>query len=225
MNRDSKAVELDERGSETHLAFGSISASRVSQGGGGKVLFDSDVKHAHYVVVKISGAVRDRKLQRDWIYQDNRPYIEVAMSESQWASFVSSMNTSGVPCTINWTKEHGYHPLLELDSRLALSHQEVKETAKRSMEKIEAAFAAVKEKPTKANIRALETQVQHLPANVSFAAESLTEHAENVVNKVRSDIEAYVVTKARQLGVDPEVLLSEDARGALGPGSDADAAQ
>lgn len=38
---------------------------------------------------------------------------------------------------------------------------------------------------------------------MSYAAKSLSEHAENVVQRARADIEAMVVSKAEQLGIDP----------------------
>src|SRR5437868_8231795 len=88
-----------ERG-EQHPAFGMIGASRVSHSPPGAVLFDSDVQHQHYVVVRVRTAARRRDLNRDYLYADQQ-IVEVAMSEAQWASFVSSMNTGdGVPCTL-----------------------------------------------------------------------------------------------------------------------------
>lgn len=112
-------VEIEE----SHPAFGMIAASRVS--GGEKALFDSDIQHHHRVVVRINTATRTRRLNHDDIFGDSTPFIEVEMSEAQWASFVSSMNSSGVPCTIRhrhsneWTldavdetlREYGEQPL------------------------------------------------------------------------------------------------------------------
>lgn len=45
-----------------------------------------------------------------------------------------------------------------------------------------------------------------MPSNISFAAQSLTEHAENVVQRAKADIEAMVVARAKQLGLDPSDL-------------------
>jgi hypothetical protein len=38
---------------------------------------------------------------------------------------------------------------------------------------------------------------------MEFAAQSLSEHAENVVQRARADIEAVVMVKAQQLGLNP----------------------
>lgn len=204
MARENEPPTRNERGDEVHPAFGMIRASRVT--GGNKSLFDSDIQHNHYVILEISTASRKRDLNTDWIHP-GRHVIEVAMSEAQWASFVSSMNTSGVPCTLEFIAGDGDLPGLPFDSRLQLSHDETRAAAQRAFEHIKEAFAAVEEKPTKANIRSLRSAIENAPANVEFAAKSLTEHAENVVQKARADIEAMVTQKAAQIGLDPGQVL------------------
>ena len=200
--REVEPVGHNEHGDETHPAFGMIGASRVS---GRAVLFDSDVEHQHFVVLRIGRATRRRDLHRDWIHSSSRAdIVEVAMSEAQWASMISSMNTSGVPCTIRHTEKDGAMPSLDFESRLDLSHKEVKGRTEEALAEVLEAFEAVKEKPTKANIRTLEIRMGNLPANMQFAATSLTEHAETVVQKSRADVEAFVINKARQVGLNPD---------------------
>lgn len=195
----------DEHGDEAHPAYGMIGATRVSHSPPGKALFDSDVQHQHYVVLRIDRATRRRDLHRDWVHSSGfGKIVEVAMSEAQWASMISSMNTSGVPCTIQRTERDGDVPGLDLDSRLDLSHRETREAAHRAFDEVKEAFEAVEEKPTKANLRALRARIENAPANVEYAAKSLTEHAENVVQKARADIEAMAMHKAQELGLDPK---------------------
>lgn len=125
------------------------------------------------------------------------------MSEAQWASFVSTMNVGdGVPCTIERVGAEAM-PGVEHDPRLAVSMNEVGRAATKAVEEIQAAFSAYQEKRTDANRRTLEYAIANAPGNMSFAAKSLTEHAENVVQRARADIEAMVVSKAEQLGIDP----------------------
>jgi hypothetical protein len=190
-----------------HPAFGIIGASRVSQGGagGGAVLFDSDVKHNHYVILRIGRASRRRDLHTDWVHEagGRGEIVEVAMSEAQWASMISSMNTSGVPCTIRHTEKDGRMPELDFDSRLDLTHREVRQKAQDALAEVREALEAVKAKPTKANVRALENRLENAPANLEFAAKRLTEHAEEVTTKAKADVEAYVIQKAQELGINP----------------------
>lgn len=203
--RDVVEPVLGDDGDERHPAFGLIGASRVS---GNAVLFDSDVKHQHYVVVTVRTAVRQRSLNHDRIHPDHgradSRLVEVAMSEAQWASFVSSMNTgNGVPCTLQAREGVPALPGMPYAPRLQESLDDVRESGERAIEQIRAAFEKVKDKPNKGNLRHLEAMIDNAPSNMEFAAKSLSEHAENVVQKARVDIEAMVVAKALQLGLEP----------------------
>lgn len=190
----------DEEVEQEHPAWGMIGASRVS--GSGAVLHDSDIRHQHYVTVKISTGSRTRHLLRDWL-RPRKEIIEVALSEAQWASFVSSMNSgNGVPCTILFREGVGDVPGMPYAPRLQESMDEVRGAAERAAEQVRAAFAAYEEKKSAANLRTLKYAIANMPANITFAAASLNEHAEDVVTKARHDIEAVVVEKAKQLGLD-----------------------
>lgn len=191
----------DENGRETHPAWGMIGASRVQ--GTPRVLFDSDIRHQHTVTVRISTASRKRDLNRDWLMPE-KEFIEIEMSEAQWASFVSSMNSgSGVPCTVRRRGDEYDVPGVSYEPRLQESMDETRGAAERAFEEVRKAFAAYEEKKNAANLRNLKAAIANAPANVAFAGESLNEHAENVVQKARADIEAMVLSKATQLGIEP----------------------
>lgn len=207
-----------EHGDEAHPAWGLIGASRVSSSPPGAALFDSDIQHQHYVVVRLSRATRKRDLGHDWQHGAEQ-LIEVAMSEAQWASFVSTMNVGqGVPCTIERVGREDM-PGVEYEPRLALSMGEVDNAAHKAMEEIQAAFDAYEESKTKANRDRLKYAIQNAPANMGFAAKTLSKHAENVVQRARADIEAMVVSKAEQLGIEPGDIADTHL---LGGGEDAE---
>lgn len=207
--RDVVEPTVDEYGYELHPAWGMISVFRSQVMGGpsdGAVLFDSDIPHHHVVTVRLHEARRKRELNRDH-KMEGRVISEVTFTEAQWASFIASTNSSGVPCTIDWREATGGPvPRMPYAPRLQQSMEEVRGAAEHSMEMIRAAFEKVQEKPNKGNIRHLEAMIDNAPANMEFAAKSLSEHAENVVQRARADIEAFVVDKANQLGLDPGEL-------------------
>lgn len=189
-------------GWESHPAWTLIRAARVT---GGAVLFDSDVRHQHYVVVMLARAERKRDLHRDHLFP-RREIFEVAMSEAQWASFVSSMNSgSGVPATLTWdaTCDDPAVPAVPFEPRLAESIAEVEGAAAAAVEEVRAAFAEYAAHKTVGNLRTLQARIDNLPANLRFAASSLSGHAEDVVQRAKADIEAFVVAKAQQLGLEP----------------------
>lgn len=208
-NRKTTEPTTDEHGYETHPAFGMISASRITHSRGA-VLFDSDITHRQTIRVTIERASRKRDLNSDWIHGEGRDLIEVEMSEAQWASFVSSMNTSGVPCTLRrtesevWVDEFPYAP------RLQHSMDEVRGVAQRFFAEAREALAEYEEAVTtkagarvvREKLRKLHSALENSQSNVTFAAKSLNEHTENVVTKARADIEAMVTRQATALGLE-----------------------
>lgn len=213
MTREVVEPTTDEYGAETHPSWIVVGAYRGSVSRPGAALFDSDIRHQHVVTVRVSEARRKRELNYDWI-GGGKQLMEFTFSEAQWASFVSAMNSgSGVPATLDW---HGEEiPRAPYDPRLAYSIDEVRGAAKKAQEDVKRAFEAYREKKTVGNLRHLEAMIDNLPANIAYAAESLTEHAENVVQRAKADIEAFVINKAEQLGLSPADIGTPQ----LGPGS------
>lgn len=197
---------VDEYGAETHPSWVLIGASRVNATPGA-VLFDSDIRHHHYVVVRIRRATRKRDLNHDWIHADGRfSIVEIAMSEAQWASFVSTMNSGdGVPATLEWdaTLDDPRVPSPPYQPRLQVSMDEVHAAAVEAQKDVLEAFQAYSEKKNADNLRTLQARIDNMAPNIDFAAKSLAKHAENVVTRARADIEAFVVQKAQQLGLEP----------------------
>jgi len=204
--RDTQPATRNERGDETHPAFGLIGVTRRSSTPGA-VLFDSDMRHQHSVVVSLSTATRKRDLNHDWIHPEET-VVEVQVSEAQWASFVSSMGMgNGVPCTVIH-RDGKNVPDLEYDPRLAHSMAEVKEAAARTFGEIDAAMAAYDALDSKATAKEKREAVdrirdatRHAQANIRYASETLTKHAENVVQRSRADIEAMSMQAAQALGL------------------------
>jgi hypothetical protein len=204
---------LDKHGYEVHPSWGMIGASRGSWSPPGVALFDSDIRHQHAVTVTVKGAARRRDYSHDHIYGGSgEVYVEVTMSEAQWASFVSSMNVGdGTPCTVQRTQNQLFVPQAPYAPRLALTMSEAKNAAHEAFAPIGEALAAYQKlvadkapaRERKQAYELLESRIRNAAPNVDFVGKKLAEHAENVVNRARADIEAYVTKKAVQLGLDP----------------------
>lgn len=219
MSRESVPPTQRDDGTETHPAWALIGASRGQSGPPGAVLFDSDIRHRNSIRIRISAASRRRDLNRDWIHAERLPFIEVELSEAQWASFISSMNVGdGVPATIRW--RDGEVPGVPHEPRLRESMDEVRSAAAGAFEAVWSAFEQYEQKKNAANLRTLKYAIQNAPSNITFAGDSLNEHAENVVQRARADIEAMVVSKAAQLGIEAGDLGDVKVLGA-GDGPDA----
>jgi hypothetical protein len=200
----------NEHGDEVHPAFGLISVHRITATPG-EVLFQSDLRHHEYIRVEVHEASRKRDLKHDWVHP-HRLVCEVSMSMAQFASFVASGGTTGVPCTIERAYTGSYppgdRPGLNPQPRLALSHEEVRAAANEAYEGIKVALAAYQEtlKLTgKGSAAAQRSALGNLNAatanaarNVAWAAKVLDEHAESVVEMARVDIEAMAAEAKRQ---------------------------
>jgi hypothetical protein len=196
---------INDRREEEHPSFGVMRLSRVT---GLRRLFDSSIPHSEWVTLEISRATRQRDLHTDRIYGSREQLIEIEMSLTQWGAVVSSFNQgSGTPVTLHRVAGETM-PEAAHNSRLAETAQEVAGAAARSTEQVREAVKAVElaferkagRRELADLLRTLHFTVENVPANMKFAADMLTEHAEDVVSKAKADIEA-----ARQFGGQPAI--------------------
>lgn len=192
---------------ETHPAWAVARFNRFS--GGQSRYFDSDIRHTNGIYLQIDRAERHRHLKMDWIHGKEQ-LIEIRMSEAQFGALVSSFgNGSGVPVTLTYVDRERM-PDIDDVPRLEVSRREVGEAAAKGAETVRRAAAAMaaavnaektSKKALREALRSLELAIDHLPADLEFAAKSLHEHTENIVTKARADVEAMVDARAAEFGV------------------------
>lgn len=191
----------------SHPAFGQIGASRVT---GQTTLYGSDFEHHAYVIVRIWKSDLHRNLSRDW-HMAGKELIEVAMSEAQWASFVSSMNVGhGVPCTIERIAGEGATPPIPHRQERDVVSQEVVEHAREMAVKVTKAIAAIEgevgasmsNKRREAILGHLRSLEQDLRSNVAFHVDSFEKHIENTVEKAKIEVGAYVQATIQRAGLE-----------------------
>ncbi len=187
----------------THPAFGQIGASRVN---GHVNLYDSDFTHQHYITVSITRSELHRNLSRDRHF-GTEEVIEVALSEAQWASFVSSMNIgSGVPCTI---ARHEGKLIPGLPSPQNPAHQ-FKAEIEKTMADIQAALGSLASdldgpmsKTKVAELRKeLEWLSHRLTGSTGFVADKFDEHVEHTVERAKTEINAYTTALVMRTGLE-----------------------
>jgi hypothetical protein len=210
-------IRIDENGNEMHESWLLLTASRVSSSPGAW-LFDSEIQHNHYMVVTISRCKRHRTLNRDYKHSTNI-LLEMNMSFSQWAEFVSSIGDGGgASATLTMLVGEGHVPQAPPDSRLAESHREVLDAGSKALRQVQAAYDELKaafemggKRAQREALVSLGHTIGNAPRNMEFAAESLTEHVENVVAKARADIEAMVEAAAEGHELPADIRLQLDA--------------
>lgn len=188
----------------THPAFGQIAASRVS---GYTPLYASDFVHQHYMTVRIATSSLNRGLNRDWHYAGTE-FIEVAMSEAQWATFVSSPNAGGgVPCTIQRREYKMVPGLPDPQSRTQQFGDEVREQMAKSIASAKAAIAEIdamglpKGKAEKLKV-SFNRLIRDMESNLPFVASQFDEHMENTVEHAKQEVHGYMTSVLVRAGLE-----------------------
>jgi hypothetical protein len=176
---------------------------------GHATLFNSDFRHQHYITIRIKRASLRRDLSNDWIF-GGQELIEVALSEAQWATFISTLNHGdGVPCTLNWLPD-GLVPGIEPDlDRRAQFRGEVSEHIVDALASIDEVLASPGLR--KKDKEALERAKRQMQGNLNFIVEQFDEHAEKTLEKAKIEVEAYLTGAVQRaglkaLGAEPPVL-------------------
>lgn len=196
-------ITVREDGTEQHESWVLVGVNRVT--GQGR-LFDSEVTHDSYMELTIKRCTRKRQLHSDYMHATDH-LVTVAMSEVQWAAVISNPNNGdGQPATLQRLDNQGV-PGAPFESRLKLTHDEVRRATERGAEQIDAAVQGVLDaferkagrKEMQAALNTLRFANQNLPGNMQFTAKAFTEHVEAVVTKATHDIESKAMRAAGRM--------------------------
>lgn len=212
MKRPIQAPEVDKTraGGEKvdrfrHPAFAQIGVSRVS--GGHAALYGSDFNHNAYMTIRIKRSELQRDLSHDWAF-GKESIIEVALSEAQWATFVSSPNIGdGVQCTLQYLQGEEIPGLPDPTSRSEQFAGEAKERLDRATRRLDDMLAEIdalglpkgKAEKLKSEVRMAR---QDLASNLPFVAKSFEEHTERVTEHAKAEIHGYMTGVLMRAGLD-----------------------
>lgn len=189
----------------THPAFAMIGAYRVS---GSTALHGSDFRHNAYMTLKIAPSSLRRSLNRDWHHAERLPYIEVAMSEAQWATFVSAPNIGdGVPCTVQYLDGKQVPGLPDPQARTDQFREELKVKLDKITQKVAGTLDTIDAlglpKGKVATIKeGLSQLLTELRANIPFVASMFEEHMEETVEAAKQEVHGYMTHVIQRAGVD-----------------------
>ena len=187
-----------------HPAFGQIVAVRTS---GSRALYGSDFRHNAYMTIRIARSQLRRSLSYDR-HHAREELIGVALSEAQWATFVSAPNVgSGVPCTIDHVQGARMPDLPDPASRVDQFRGEVEAKLQASLENLRTALKEIDEMGLpKGKAARLKQRIQHtyiqLASNLPYVAEQLGKHMEETVEKAKAEIHGYMTGVVQRAGLD-----------------------
>lgn len=197
-----------DRETTEHESFGMISFSRVGWGGGGVSLFGSSIKHGNIIRLRISRADLNRDLSRDCYYAKD-DIVEADMSFSQFAEAITSMNTSGIPCTLAYVGGKRMEPSPYVSKREQFE-DEFAASCKDLSKKVEdlQRFAAelaerpVKKADTKDLINKIVMLKQQIASSLPFVHSQFNEQMDKTVMEAKGEVEAFVQHKIVSAGLD-----------------------
>lgn len=188
----------DDREPLEHPSFGTITLTRAS--GSGR-LFGSPFEHQHSVRIRVGRATKYRSLSNDRAHSHGVGVVEIAMSEAQFARFITSTSVGeGTPCTL--TEVAGYvMPEPPAERETEKFHEDAQRALARAAKDIREAIEkaeALLDKPTvsKADRKeivsllsfALRAHEEHLP----FTIKQFGERMEKIVSEGKHEIEAFL---------------------------------
>ena len=188
--------------------MGMVSWSKLS--GGARPLFGTEIETANPIRLTISHVEEIRDLSRYWFYPKKK-IVEIEMSPIQWAEFLTSGNTSGVPCTI---KQINNERMSEPKSSEIMKHydREVEEhfdefdnSLRKIDEIIKSAIDSNKPMGKKAleELRNVVNVARHnTVANVNYVKECFKEDMEGMITKAKAEFNAYVENRVHEIGIE-----------------------
>lgn len=190
---------------EEHPAYACIGVYQTSSSG--HRLFGSDFKHQHFVSIRVSGAV----LYRGGSYDRHHPtkrYLDIAMSEAQWAAFVSSVGSgTGVPCTLEFLAGTGHVPgLASLPDRREQFKGEFAARLKGAREELAKLRQSIMDSGLSAKVKktlldTLRLADQQIYVNLEYTVQLFDEHIEKGLSKAKIEVEAYLQSAVIRAGL------------------------
>lgn len=177
-------------------------------------MFGSEVGHMGVVRIAIHRAEMHRELSRDWIH-GQKLVAEIEMTHSQFAAFITGVGRGeGTPCTLT---AYGDAPAKSIaaightPTKQDQFHREIREQAQHVMEGIQEGIAkleklleggSISKTRLKEIVRGLKNTAENAPSNLSFTVKSAEEALEAATDHARIEIESFIDSRARALGLE-----------------------
>jgi len=195
---------------EKHESYGMLSIGRTTCSHD-QILFGSSIPHRNTIRLTIApGAIR-RDLSTDWYYAEGREYIEVEMSQSQFAEAITSLNIgSGVPVTVRYVNGQKVaspdftNKRLQFDEEFRHKMNGLSASLKQLTTDAEAILRdkkTINKGDRELILKQLERLHMEISSNIPFVASSFTEQLDKTTIETKGEIEAFTLNKIHQLGL------------------------
>lgn len=173
-------------------------------------LYGAHTTSPEVITLSIHPSELIRSLGEDRYYPKNRPIIEVMMTPNQFAEFITSSYSTGVPCTIRQHDGERYN-VPAFDDERTKTEQEFNERFDKLGANItrltETAQDLLQNKKslTKADRAAILNSITNMATevqlNMPYMASLYTEQLDKATTEAKADVTSYVESTVRALGL------------------------
>lgn len=186
-----------------HDSYGMIQISKFF---GKSTFFGSDIEHNGGITLRIKTASKERKLNSEW-FSEGVDVVEVRMSHSQFVDAITSgMNTSGVPCTIQYGDGKRIPQIAHIEDKKELFSNDIKETQSEYIERINELLSKLDGNIGKKKVNEikhdLEVLKSHIKSNTGFVMNCFNESMEKTVTEAKQSVAGYIDQKIYSLGAE-----------------------
>lgn len=193
-----------------HPSFANLYIGR-SQCSGQKALFGSSIKHHDTITLKIFPAFIDRDLNMDRYFPEARPYIEIEMSQSQFAQAITSLNMgAGVPVTLRRLHDQYIEPCPFVDKREQFNNEfreDMNALTRKLTEATKHVEKLIEEKRTfnKADkdqiLSALKSVTSQLASHYPYMYSMFNEQMDKTVTEAKAEIESHLQARMEDMAL------------------------
>lgn len=203
---------------ERHESYGLLQIGRIN--GGSRNLFGSSIKHNNTISLRVKPASKSRNLNTDWFYDEGVSYIEVEMSQTQFAEAITSLNCgSGTPVTVRRINGKNIEECPEENKRQEFEKEfeqqmeclgnKLFELTKRT-EEILSNKKTLNKSEKEEILNAIKGLKAEIKSNIPFMGSMFNEQMDKTSTEAKGEVEAFWLNKIHSLGVkglEKEVLM------------------
>ncbi len=174
-------------------------------------LFGSSIKHSEVITLKISPATVNRNLNEDYIFSKSIPYIEIDMSQAQFAQAITSLNMgAGTPVTLRRINGQDVEQCpfedkrMQFDNEISQKMQMLVKQFKEISKEAEDLLINKKSlsKGDRDKILSAFSKVQmELGSNMPFVYSQFNKQMEKTVTEAKSEVEGHIQSRLTDMAL------------------------
>jgi hypothetical protein len=189
-----------------HPSFGKISISK-SQSSGNMRFYGTDLPQSTFYTLRIHSSSLEKSVHRDY-YSDEKSIIEVRLTPLQFSEMITTMNTTGTPCTIAYRdgkKVEELPKILSSKEFILNEFEETTKTVRNSFREIENEINSILNKLPKKDQELLKSKIWSMGKQIDdvmpYLLGEFQERVDAISAEAKNVITNHIQEQAQQNGL------------------------